>query len=78
MDKCGILKTKNGHIEYYVDTDEKYGKDTPMLIATHTKDGKTLLQLDRFDIFNLFQICQEYVQEIQMKSTPFSQKENQN
>lgn len=68
MDKTGILKTKNGHIEYYISSDDKYGKDCPMLISTHTNDGKLLLQLDRFDIFNLFQICQEYVQEIQMKS----------
>ena len=66
MEKSGILKTPNGHLEYYISTDKKYDG---MFIKTETNDGKLLLKLDRFDVFNLFQICQEYVQEIQMKNS---------
>lgn len=67
MESSGVLKTKNGHIQYYISSDEKYGKGIRMLMSTKTKDGKELLQLDNFDVFALFKVCQEYVQEVQMK-----------
>ena len=67
MNKTGILKTPNGHIEYYIDSAEKMQKGIPLHIKTNTNDGKLLLQLDAFDVFNLWQILDEYVKEIQFK-----------
>jgi len=69
MDKSGVLKTKNGHIEFYIDSDEKYEKGFPMLMKTQTNDGKLLLKLDPFDIFSLYQVLDEYVKERQFRGS---------
>ncbi len=67
MHKTGILKTPNGHIEYYIDSKEGMESGIPMHIKTETSDNKLLLKLDPFDIFNLWQILNEYVTERQFK-----------
>jgi len=69
MKKTGILKTPNGHIEYYIDSNEGMEKGIPLHLSTHTDDNKLLLKLDAFDIFNLWQILNEYVTERQFQGS---------
>ena len=77
MKKTGILKTPNGHIEYYIDSDEKMEKGIPLHLSTHTNDYTLLLKLDPFDIFNLWQVLNEYVTERQFQGSKTKEDEGE-
>jgi hypothetical protein len=49
-----------------------------MLLGTHVSDGKLLLQLDRFDIFNLWEVVNEYVNEIKYYGHNLPQEKKSN
>ena len=68
MNKCGIIKGLNGHIEFYAD-DEKYSFGMPLAFAVHTNDNRLLLQLDSFAIFSLYQLLEEHVMGVKLGTT---------